>query len=58
MPLLLLHGWPDSFYRYHKVIPVLANRDGVRGPFDVFVPSLPGFAFTGPVEFPITQPTR
>jgi hypothetical protein len=24
-PLLLLHGWPDSFYRYHRVIPMLTD---------------------------------
>ncbi|WP_315822831.1 epoxide hydrolase N-terminal domain-containing protein [Paraflavitalea speifideaquila] len=22
-PLLLVHGWPDSFYRFYKVIPCL-----------------------------------
>lgn len=44
MPLLLLHGWPDSFYRFHKVVPKLSER------FDVVVPSLPGFAFTGEVK--------
>jgi epoxide hydrolase len=39
-PLLLLHGWPDSFYRYHKVIERLTES------FDVVVPSLPGFGFS------------
>jgi pimeloyl-ACP methyl ester carboxylesterase len=52
-PLLLLHGWPDSFYRYHRVIPAFAN-DG----FDVVVPSLPGFPFTGPLAMAPHQPTR
>jgi pimeloyl-ACP methyl ester carboxylesterase len=41
IPLLLLHGWPDSFYRFHKIIPMLTDRS-----FDVIVPSLPGFGFT------------
>jgi pimeloyl-ACP methyl ester carboxylesterase len=53
MPLLLLHGWPDSFYRFHKVIPKFADPAGQGGDaqdvFDVVVPSLPGFAFTGAV---------
>lgn len=40
MPLLLLHGWPDSFYRFHKVIPALTKS------FHVVVPSLPGFGFS------------
>src|SRR5215469_14109704 len=26
-PLLLLHGFPDSFYRYHKVIERLTDPD-------------------------------
>lgn len=42
-PLLLLHGWPDCFYRYAKVIPLLAND------YDVIVPSLPGFGFSSHV---------
>jgi pimeloyl-ACP methyl ester carboxylesterase len=48
IPLLLLHGWPDSFYRYHKVVPMLTSPQGRTGiAFDVVVPSLPGFGFTG-----------
>lgn len=39
LPLLLTHGWPDSFLRYAKVFPLLSN-------FDLVVPSLPGFAFS------------
>lgn len=39
--LLLLHGWPDSFYRYHKVIDALAED------FHVVVPSIPGTGFSG-----------
>ena len=41
-PLLLIHGWPDSFYRFHKVIPLLTESD-----FDLIIPSLPGFGFSG-----------
>jgi len=53
LPLLLLHGWPDSFYRFHKVIPRLTET------FEVVVPSLPGFGFTGPVRHPSPkQPNR
>lgn len=39
-PLLLLHGWPDSFYRYSKIVPLLTDA------FDIVVPSLPGFGFS------------
>lgn len=46
LPLLLLHGWPDSNFRYAKVIPKLAESvDGLS--FHVVAPSLPGFGFSG-----------
>lgn len=45
IPLVLTHGWPDSFYRFYKVIPLLTEEiDGVS--FDVVVPSLPGYGFS------------
>ncbi|HXS37912.1 MAG TPA: epoxide hydrolase [Flavipsychrobacter sp.] len=40
-PLLLTHGWPDSFYRFHKIIPILTEQS-----FDVIIPSVPGFGFS------------
>jgi pimeloyl-ACP methyl ester carboxylesterase len=50
LPLVLFHGWPDSFYRYHKVIPLLTDPASYGGDpadsFDVIVPSLPGFGFS------------
>lgn len=50
VPLLLIHGWPDSFYRYHKVIPLLteqvSRQEGPDLSFDVVVPSIPGFGFS------------
>lgn len=49
-PLLLLHGFPDSFYRYHKVIERLTDPAKFGGDpnisFDVIVPSLPGTGFS------------
>ncbi len=39
-PLILTHGWPDSFYRFLKVIPMLDAS------FDVVIPSIPGFGFS------------
>jgi epoxide hydrolase len=48
-PLLLLHGFPDSFYRYHKVIDRLTDPAKYGGDphtsFDVVVPSIPGTGF-------------
>jgi epoxide hydrolase len=49
-PLLLIHGFPDSFYRYHKVIPLLTDPAKYGGDpsnsFDVIVPSIPGTGFS------------
>jgi len=46
VPLILFHGWPDSFYRYQKVIPLLTDPAAHGGDpadsFDVVVPSLIG----------------
>jgi pimeloyl-ACP methyl ester carboxylesterase len=52
-PLLLTHGWPDSFYRFYKVIPMLTDPANFGGSsdqsFDVIVPSIPGFGFSDPI---------
>jgi pimeloyl-ACP methyl ester carboxylesterase len=49
-PLILTHGWPDSFYRMYKIIPLLTDPARYGGSpsdsFDVIVPSLPGFGFS------------
>ncbi|HTA20675.1 MAG TPA: epoxide hydrolase [Polyangia bacterium] len=54
VPLLLLHGWPDSFLRFHDVWPLFSDPTKHEGDasdaYDVVVPSLPGFAFTGPLR--------
>ena len=46
IPLLLLHGWPDSVCRYLKLIPLLTDPDSHGGDpgicFDVAVPWLIG----------------
>jgi len=50
MPIILTHGWPDSFVRMLKLIPLLTdpqNHGGdIQDSFDVIVPSLPGFGFS------------
>lgn len=48
-PLLLIHGWPDSFYRYHKVIDALSKD------FHVVVPSIPGSGFSNRTTLPMDQ---
>lgn len=49
VPLLLLHGWPDSFYRYHRVIEALSEQ------FHVVVPSIPGTGFSGKTALPMDK---
>jgi pimeloyl-ACP methyl ester carboxylesterase len=50
VPLLLVHGWPDSFARFLKIIPMLTDPQAHGGDaadsFDVIVPSLPGYGFS------------
>ncbi|MET9265090.1 epoxide hydrolase family protein [Amycolatopsis sp. NPDC004079] len=56
LPLVLTHGWPDSFWRYSKVIPLLTDPGAHGGDpadaFDVVVPDMPGYGYsdcpTGP----------
>ncbi|MEU3982314.1 epoxide hydrolase [Streptomyces sp. NPDC026672] len=56
LPLVLGHGWPDSFWRYTKVIPLLTDPGGhgadPADAFDVVVPDMPGYGHsdrpTGP----------
>jgi microsomal epoxide hydrolase len=54
IPLLLSHGWPDSFYRFSKLIPLLtdpvAHGGKAEDAFDVIVPSLPGFGFSDKIQ--------
>lgn len=50
MPLILTHGFPDSFTRFLKVIPLLtdpaAHGGDAADAFDVVVPSLPWCGFS------------
>ncbi|WP_459800631.1 epoxide hydrolase family protein [Herbidospora sp. RD11066] len=50
LPLILTHGWPDSFWRYQKVIPLLTDPGAHGGDpadaFDVVVPDVPGFGYS------------
>lgn len=45
-PLILTHGWPDSYYRFHKIIPLLTEGEQS---FDLIIPSTPGFGFSGKI---------
>ena len=56
-PLLLTHGWPGSVHEFWQAIEPLAfpSRHGGRAEdaFDLVVPSLPGFGFSGKPAYPI-----
>jgi pimeloyl-ACP methyl ester carboxylesterase len=53
-PLMLIHGWPGSFVEFlHHIEPLTdpVNHGGnAEDAFDVVIPSLPGFAFSGPTQ--------
>lgn len=52
LPLIVTHGYPDSFLRFQKIIPLLtdpaAHGGDASDSFDVVVPSLPGYGFSDP----------
>jgi pimeloyl-ACP methyl ester carboxylesterase len=56
-PLLLMHGWPGSIVEFLHIIKKLAHPEKFGGKeedaFDVIVPSLPGFGFSGKPSNPM-----
>ena len=56
-PLLLSHGWPGSIVEFLHIIDQLAHPEKFGGKeedaFDVIVPSLPGYGFSGRPQRPI-----
>ncbi len=60
LPLLICHGWPGSFVEMLDVIPLLTDParhggDAADG-FDVIVPSMPGYGFSGRPQKPGMTP--
>jgi pimeloyl-ACP methyl ester carboxylesterase len=51
VPVILTHGWPGSVFEFLKVIGPLTDPAGHGGSaqdaFDVVIPSLPGYGFSG-----------
>lgn len=49
-PLLMVHGWPGSFYEFYKIIPLLTDPAshglGDEHIFEVICPSIPGYGFS------------
>jgi pimeloyl-ACP methyl ester carboxylesterase len=50
IPLILTNGWPSCFAEFLPLVPQLTDpaAHGIDGPgFDVVIPSLPGYGFSG-----------
>src|SRR5215204_3553020 len=51
LPIIITHGWPGSVFEQIKLIDPLINPNRYGGQaedaFDVVIPSLPGFGFSG-----------
>ena len=55
VPLIMTHGYPGTFWEMLPSVPALVDPTAYGGPatdsFDVIVPSLPGYGFSGePLE--------
>lgn len=59
IPLMLIHGWPGSILEFLAVIEPLTNpKDSSTPAFDVVIPALPGFGFSGPTTSRGWDPPR
>jgi pimeloyl-ACP methyl ester carboxylesterase len=51
LPVIITHGWPGSVFEQLKIIGPLTNPTALGGraedAFDVVIPSLPGYGFSG-----------
>ncbi len=56
-PLILSHGWPGSYFEFLHLVERLAHPERFGGRaedgFDVVVPSLPGYGFSGKPAKPV-----
>ena len=62
MPLIITHGWPGSIIEQLKIIDRLtdptAHGASASDAFDVVIPSLPGYGFSGKPTSPGWGPPR
>ena len=51
LPLLVCHGWPGSFIEQMKIVDLLtdptAHGGSASDAFDVVIPNMPGYGFSG-----------
>jgi pimeloyl-ACP methyl ester carboxylesterase len=62
LPLIVTHGWPGSIIEQLKIIDPLANPTahcaGAADAFDLVIPSMPGYGFSGKPTVPGWDPVR
>ena len=62
LPIILTHGWPGSVIEMLKIIDPLTNPTAHGGSasdaFDVVIPSMPGYGFSGKPQAPGWGPDR
>jgi pimeloyl-ACP methyl ester carboxylesterase len=62
LPMIVTHGWPGSIIEQLKIIEPLTNPTAYGGnasdAFDVVIPSLPGYGFSGKPTAPGWTPIR
>jgi len=62
LPVIITHGWPGSVFEQLKVIEPLTNPTAHGGQaedaFDVVIPSMPGYGFSGKPTGPGWNPER
>ena len=62
LPMIVTHGWPGSFIEQLKILDPLTNPaahgGGAEDAFDVVIPSLPGYGFSGKPTAPGWNPVR
>jgi len=46
IPLVIVHGWPGTFYEFDQIIEPLINPPEGKTAFHVIIPSVPGFGFS------------
>lgn len=47
IPLIMVHGWPGSFYEFYGLIPLLTEPSNPSDlVFEVVCPSIPGYGFS------------
>jgi pimeloyl-ACP methyl ester carboxylesterase len=60
LPLLLIHGWPGSFWEFRRILPLLtdpaAHGGDPRDAFHVVIPSLPGYGWSAVPDTPGCDP--